>query len=276
LNLTNKDNVKIGLLLLLWFAVFWPVYPDMVREWNGHSDNSHGFIVPLMAGYFAWQRKEHIQNAPSGSSVWGGLVLGISLIIYLLSLAGGLSFPSRFTLVMALFGLVWCCMGKEVIKVLSFPILFLLFMIPVPYSLLSLVSVPLQLIATKISANVISACSIPVYREGNLLFFVGTQLEVAEACSGIRSIMSLSMLAVAFTTMTKTGWKGKTLLILSAIPIAMIANIVRISGTGVLANFFGDKVARGFLHEFSGLLVFAFGFLVLLGLSSFLNRRHQQ
>jgi len=276
LNLTNKDNVKIGLLLLLWFAVFWPVYPEMVSEWNGHSDNSHGFIVPLMAGYFAWQRKERLVSAPVGSSGWGGLVLVLSLILYILSLAGGAAFPARVTLVLALFGLVWCCMGKAVIKILSFPIMFLLFMIPVPYSLLSLVSVPLQLIATKISASVIAACSIPVYREGNLLFFVGTQLEVAEACSGIRSIMSLTMLAVAFTTLTKTGWKGKSLLILSAIPIAMIANIVRISGTGVLANFFGDKVARGFLHEFSGLLVFAFGFLVLLGLSSFLNRRHQQ
>lgn len=248
----------------------------MIREWSSHSDNSHGFIVPLMAGYFAWDRIKQLNSATISGSWWGGAILFLSLALYLLSYAGGLAFPARVAMVLSLLGLIWCALGSNIIRILAFPILFLLFMIPVPYSLLGAVSAPLQLIATKISANVIGACSIPVSREGNMLYFVGTQLEVAEACSGIRSIMSLSMLAFAFASMSSAGWKGKTILILSAIPIAMVANIIRISGTGVLAHFYGDKVARGFLHEFSGIAIFAIGFIALLGVYTFITRKKRK
>ena len=265
--------MKLLSLLLLWALLFVPVYPQMVSDWLSHSDNSHGFIVPLMAGYFAWDRIKQLNEAQVSSSWWGCMVLFLSLALYLLSYAGGLAFPARVAIVLSLYGLIWCTLGSRIIKILAFPVLFLLFMIPVPYSILNLVSGPLQLIATKISANLISACSIPVYREGNMLYFVNTQLEVAEACSGIRSIMSLTMLAFAFASMSHTGWKSRALLILSAIPIAMVANLVRISGTGVLAHFYGDKVAKGFLHEFSGIAIFAFGFIALLGMFQLINRK---
>jgi exosortase len=273
---SGRDRLKILSLILLWAALFAPIYPEMVREWAGHSDNSHGFIVPLMTGYFAWQRKEQLQSATVGSSWWGCAVLFLALSLYVLSYAGGLVFPARVALVVSLFGLIWCTLGSDIIRILAFPVLFLLFMIPVPYSLLSLVSAPLQLIATKISATMIGACTIPVYREGNMLYFVNTQLEVAEACSGIRSIMSLSMLAFAFASMLSDGWKNRVILILSAIPIAMVANIIRITGTGVLAHFYGDKVARGFLHEFSGIAIFAFGFMALLGIFTLINRKKKE
>jgi exosortase len=163
-------------------------------------------------------------------------------------------------------------MGWQVVRVLAFPLGFLVFMVPVPDSVLGMVSFPLQLLATKIAAGVIQFCSIPVYREGNMLYFVHTQLEVAEACSGIRSIMSLTMLSVIFAHLSGNGWWRKVLLIFSAIPIAMLANILRVSGTGILAHFFGDKVARGFLHEFSGVAIFVFGLLLLFLVFNLLNR----
>jgi len=271
--LSGKDKLKILSLLLVWAALFAPICPEMVREWLGHSDNSHGFLVPVMAGYFAWNRKSQLNSATISSSWNGCVVLFLSLVVYVLSFAGGLAFTARVALVLSLFGLLWCLLGNQIIRILAFPILFLLFMIPVPYSLLSLVSAPLQLIATKISAHLIGACSIPVYREGNMLYFVVTQLEVAEACSGIRSIMSLSMLAFAFGSFLRDGWKNRIVLVLLAIPIAMAANIIRIAGTGVLAHFYGDKVARGFLHEFSGIVVFAFGLVVMVGIFSLMNRK---
>lgn len=270
--ISSRDKLKLLSLILLWAAIYTPIYPDMVREWSGHSDNSHGFIVPFMAGYFAWDRIRQINSSTISRSWLGCIVLLLSLVTYLLSYAGGLVFPARVAIVLSLFGLIWSVLGSGIIRILAFPVLFLLFMIPVPYSLLSLVSAPLQLVATKISANVIQACFIPVTREGNMLYFVGTQLEVAEACSGIRSIMSLSMLACAFASMSPAGWKGRAILILSAIPIAMVANIVRISGTGVLAHFYGDKVAKGFLHEFSGIFIFLIGFIALMGVYKLINR----
>lgn len=265
--------MKMIVLLVLWGAVFIPVYPELVRDWLSHSDNSHGFIVPLMVGYFIWQRKDQMVIEQISFSWVGGVILFLSLLLYEISYAGDAAFLSRLALVLSLFGIIWFNLGTRLIKILAFPIFFLLFMIPVPYSFMSLVSLPLQLAATKISAQVINVCSIPVYREGNMLYFVATQLEVAEACSGIRSIMTLLMLAIAFASMMRDGWVNKLLLVASAIPVAMLANIIRISGTGILAHFYGDKVARGFLHEFSGLAIFAFGFVVLLGIYTLINRK---
>ena len=270
--MSRNDKIKIAILLFLWAVAFIPVYPEMVRDWLSHSDNSHGFLVPIMAGYFVWQRKEELRSAIIDSSRWGGILLFLALAVYVLSYAGGLAFPSRVALVLSLMGLIWCCLGRELTKILAFPVLFLLFMIPVPYSLMGTVSLPLQLMATRVSANLIEACSIPVYREGNMLYFMNTQLEVAEACSGIRSIMSLTMLAVIFASMLRDGWEKRAILVASAIPIAMLANIIRISGTGIMAHFFGDKVARGFLHELSGIAIFVFGFVVLLGIYTIINR----
>lgn len=271
--LTGGDKLKMLSLMLFWLALFAPIYPAMVQEWLANSDNSHGFIVPLAAGYFAWDRRSRLGAVIPENSWWGCLMLVVVLAVYVLSYAGGLAYPARVAMVLSLFGLVWCMLGKATIRVLAFPILFLLFMIPVPYSLINLISGPLQLFATKISAALIAACAIPVFRDGNMLYFVNTQLEVAEACSGIRSIIALTMLAVGFASMSHTGWRGKAILILMAIPIALAANVIRVTGTGILAHFFGDKVARGFLHESSGIAIFALGFAALFGVYILINRK---
>lgn len=271
--LASRDVIwKTGVLLALWAAVYTPVVPAMVETWLNHSDNSHALLVPLIALYFAWQKRRELSQVEISGSAWGGLLLAASLGIYLVSYAGGIAVFARLTMVSSLFGLLWVSLGWPAVRVLAFPLGFLLFMVPVPDTLLSMVSFPLQMLATRISAEVIQFCSIPVYREGNMLYFVQTQLEVAEACSGIRSIMSLTMLSVLFAHLSGNGWWRKVVLVLAAIPIAMLANILRVSGTGILAHFFGDRVARGFLHEFSGLAVFAFGLGMLFLVFTLLNR----
>lgn len=141
--MAKNDKIKIVILILLWAVVFCPLYPELVREWLGNSDNSHAFIVPLISMYFVWQRKYVLQHTPVTTSVWGGGLLAVSLLLYILSSAGGLAFPARVTMVTSLFGLFWFCLGKEFIQKIAFPIAFLLFMVPVPYSLISLVSAPL-------------------------------------------------------------------------------------------------------------------------------------
>ena len=271
--MAKTDKTKIVILILLWAVVFSPLYPELVREWLGNSDNSHAFIVPLISLYFVWQRKNALQLAPIATSVWGGWLLGVSLLFYILSSAGGLEFPARVAMVSSLFGLVWFCLGKKFIQKLAFPIAFLLFMVPVPYSLISLVSAPLQLMATEVSATLIGKCSIPVYREGNMLYFMQTQLEVAEACSGVRSIMALTMISFVFCFLSRDGWWRRAILVIAAIPIAIEANIFRVTGTGVLAHFYGDGVARGFLHEFSGIAIFIIGFAQLFAVFFLVNRK---
>ena len=273
MSIAARDNIwKLGVLLALWAAVFIPVIPAMVDTWLNHSDNSHALLVPLISLYFAWQKRRELSQVEISGSLWGGLLLAASLAVYLLSYAGGIAVIARIAIVTSLFGLLWGSLGWAAVRVLAFPLGFLLFMVPVPDTLLGMVSFPLQMLATKISAGVIQFCAIPVYREGNMLFFIQTQLEVAEACSGIRSIMSLTMLSVLFAHLSGNGWWRKAILILAAIPIAMLANILRVSGTGILAHFFGDQVARGFLHEFSGLAVFVFGLGMLFLVFTLLNR----
>jgi len=266
------DKRKFAVLLLVWAAVFSPVVPAMVGTWLNHSDNSHALLVPLIAMYFVWIKREELGRIEISGSAVGGLFLAGTLVVYLVSFVGGIAVFARLMIVFSLFGLLWSCMGWQVVRVLAFPLGFLVFMVPVPDSVLGMVSFPLQLLATKIAAGVIQFCSIPVYREGNMLYFVHAQLEVAEACSGIRSIMSLTMLSVIFAHLSGNGWWRKAFLIFSAIPIAMLANILRVSGTGILAHFFGNKVARGFLHEFSGLAVFVFGLVLLFLVFNLLNR----
>ncbi len=270
--MTRKDKIRIAMLLVLWLVVFYPIYPDMVHTWLDHSDNSHAFLVPFIAFYFVWEKRHELATARLGSSAWGGGILAASLFVFVASYAGGIAFSARIAMVGALFGLVWFCLGNNFIRILAFPISFLFFMVPVPDSLISRVSLPLQLLATRLSAKMIESCSIPVYREGNMLYFIQTQLEVAEACSGIRSIVSLLMLSMIFCYFSRGGWWRKTLLVAATIPIAMTANVFRVMGTGILAHFYGDRVARGFLHQFSGLVIFAFSLAVMFLVHVLINR----
>jgi len=270
--MNRSTGIRFLTLLGLWFIAFIPVYPSMFQTWLNHSDNSHGILVPLVSGYFIWQKRKDLRFSELSNSNLGAVILAISMGLYLLSYAGAVAVVSRAMIVSSLIGLVIFTLGKTFFGLLAFPLLFLFFMVPVPDSILGLVAFPLQLFATKLSTFLIQCFSIPAYREGNMLYFAQTQLEVAEACSGIRSIMSFGMLSFIFAYMMDKIWWKRILLVLSTIPLALFANIVRVTGTGILANFYGSKVALGFLHEFSGLAVFAFGFVLLLLEYTILNR----
>jgi exosortase len=266
--LAGTGNMTIDfracVLLLLWAATFYPIFPEMVSEWIRHSDNSHGLLVPFVSLYFTWTRREALGSARRETSGWGLALLVMSLLVYIVATIGDVAVVARCMIVFALFGLVLYNYGGRIARILALPIFLLLFMVPVPDSIIGLVSFPLQLLATRISAIILEMVSIPVYREGNILCFANTQLEVAEACSGIRSLVSLVMLGVVFTAVFPSGRIRKAVVLGSCVPIALLGNIARVTCTGILAHKYGDQVARGFLHSMSGLLVFLIGFTLLL------------
>ena len=259
----NTNIVKPVILFAIWLVSFSPILPGFWNEWINHSNNSHGLLVPLISLYFAFRKKDELHAGSVSSSVWGGVVLIGSLLIYIVAFIGDVAFVARLMMVVSLIGLVLLNYGKQILKTLSFPLLFLFFMVPIPISLIQIISLPLQLFATTVSTQLIKLFSIPVYQEGNMLYFAKTQLEIAEACSGLHSIVALTMLSVIFAHLSRKGLVSKIILLASAIPLALLANIIRVSGTGILAHYYGSVVARGFLHEFSGLAVFAFGLLIL-------------
>jgi exosortase len=178
----------------------------------------------------------------------------------------------RFSMLVVLGGIILFLLGKECFKTLLFPLAFLIFMIPIPSVLMDRITFPMQLFASKVAARSLDLIGIPVLREGNIIQLANTSLEVAEACSGIRSLISLLALSVVFAYFSQnTTWK-RIVLVLSTFPIAIIANAARVTGTGILAHHYGDQVAQGFFHGFSGWILFVVAFACLFVFGSILSK----
>lgn len=156
-NHVGSKSLKIRFLILLalWFVSFLPVYPGLANTWLNHSDKSHGILVPLISLYFIWRKREKLKRAKISNTNWGVIILAISMGLYLLSYAGGVAVISRSMIVFSLIGLLLFTMGKEVFVLLTFPLLFLIFMVPVPETVPCIAVFPLQLFATKVSSSFI-------------------------------------------------------------------------------------------------------------------------
>jgi exosortase len=195
-------------------------------------------------------------------------------MIYVIGYGGGIEILTRLAFVTAIIGLVLYNFGKKIFLHLAFPLLFLYFMIPFPIAIENLVSLRLQLWMTQISSAILNTLTIPVLREGNLLHFANCSLEVAEACSGIRSLTAYIMLGCLFGYMMRGSYWKRFLMVLIAVPLAFLVNIIRVVGTGALANYFGEGIAKGFLHEFSGIVVFLLGLFIFFIIFQFLDQKN--
>lgn len=268
--------IAVGTLLLLLAALYGGIALRMGLHWYHDPDYSHGFLVPLLAGYFVWERWDRLKATNFDPNAWGIPVLAFGLLMLVIGSIGAELYLQRSSIIVVLAGLVLLTMGRDILRVLLFPIAFLFFMIPLPAIVVNAVAFPLQLFAAKTAAFCLFNFGIPVLREGNVIVLAGTTLEVAEACSGIRSLQSLLALGTVYAYFSQTVmWKRWVLVILS-VPIAIAANAFRVSGTGVLAHYWGPEAAEGFYHTFSGWLIFVFAFLMLLGAGTVLSRiRHR-
>jgi exosortase len=260
----NLNILQFIFLLALLIILFSPVYYSLFHDWFFYNNNSHGILIPFISLYFIWRSRPSINLEEAEISYTGLSIFLIGLLLYLIGYAGRIDILSRIAFVTAIIGFVFYNFGYHVFKKIAFPLCFLYLMIPIPVSIESVVSFRLQLWATQISSSIIETLSIPVVREGNILHFSNCSLEVAEACSGIRSLMAYFTLACIFGYLMKGSFLRRSLLIPIAVPLAFLVNIVRVVGTGLLADHFGPKVAMGFLHEFSGIIVFILGFFIFL------------
>lgn len=261
-----RTNLFVGLLLLA--GLYYTIVPDMVRQWYDDDNYSHGFLVPFIAGYFLYQRWEELKTAEV--SPWSpGLAVVIAGLFQLtVARLGTELFTMRTSLIVILAGLVLYWFGKKVMAIMAMAIGYLVFMVPLPYIVYDSIAFPLKLLVTKYSVLALRLCNIPVLREGNIIIFPSITLEVADACSGMRSLMSLLALSTAYAIYLKVPLWKKLIVIFAAIPIAILTNGLRVFVTGVLAQHWGAKAAEGFFHEFAGLAVFvlAMGLLILVGL----------
>ena len=270
--MSYRASIKVGIIIASLAILYFHVAQGLVSDWIHMPDFSHGFLIPIVSFYFVYERRKEL-SALSPSTTWGGL--GLIVLGILLLLLGNLAtefFTMRFSMLVVLGGVILFLLGKETFKTLLFPLAFLIFMIPIPSILMDRITFPMQLFASKVAAESLYLIGIPALREGNVILLANTSLEVAEACSGIRSLISLLALSVVFAYLSQKTALKRVLLVLSTFPIAIIANAARVTGTGILAHHYGDKVAQGFFHGFSGWILFVVAFVCLFLLGSILSR----
>jgi len=252
--------------VLLLFGIYFQILRVMVHHWSVVEDYQHGFIIVPLAIWFAYERRWDLEDAKIQPSWLGLLPLGIGLLSLAIGRLGTELTTMRSGFVFTLIGLVLLLLGREVFRILAFPLFFLFLMVPLPQSLVNTIAFPLQLIAAKSAVLSLQELGIPALVEGNIIHLAHTQLFVADACSGLRSLMALITLGVVFAHFFKRGvvWL-QILLVLSTIPIAIFVNSFRVGLTGYLAHQFGEEIATGAIHDFQGVITFGLAFLVLLG-----------
>jgi exosortase len=253
--------VLAGVLL----ALYAPVVVGLVVNWYQDPDYSHGFFVPLMSGYLIWRKRDELLRLPVRPSFDGFfLVLGSVALLFLGSLGAEL-FLTRIALLGTLIGLIVYFFGWGTLRPISFPLGFLLLMIPLPVLVYNEIVFPLQFMASSFATSVLDALNIfPVLREGNILVLPHHRLEVVEACSGIRSLISLITLALGYGYFAEGSRYVRIALVLAMLPLAVVSNGLRVVGTAVLTYYWGPKAAEGFVHSLSGWVVFLVATTLLL------------
>jgi exosortase len=260
---TRSSWIPWALIALLLIAVYFRVAGKLIFDWYDLPDYSHGFLVPLFSLFLLWENRDTIRNTPVAPS-WKGLPLVvIGLVILILGVYGADLFLSRISFLFLLAGIIWTLQGLSMLKVLRFPLLVLLLAIPFPQIVFNQITFPLQLLASRLASSVLPLFGVPVLNEGNVIQLPAMKLEVAEACSGIRSLMSLFTLAVFYGYFAEKSTARRVLLALASIPIAVIANTARITGTGLCVQYWDPDKAMGFFHEFSGWVMFVISFMCL-------------
>lgn len=265
------NAVVLLIVLAALVALYFPVLVKMAQDWKTDDNYSHGFFIPLISGYMIYAMRAELQQIRLRPKNWGLLLFVAGLGQLYIARVGSEFFLQRTSIILVLLGMVLFLLGTAIARRLLLPIAYLIFMVPLPAIIWNKIAFPMQLFSSAITENVIQAIGIPVFREGNVLHLAQTTLEVVDACSGLRSLTTMFALSVALAWFSGYPVWKKWTLFFAAAPIAIFANIVRLTLTAGLASVYGEKVAQGFLHDFSGLFTFLFGLALLLLVSKALQ-----
>jgi len=286
----------LPLTIAILFA-YATVLVKLSSDWWHDENYSHGLLVPFIIGFILWMQRDRLAKvATRASLIWGGAAIVLALIALWAGIAGAELYTQRLSLIVLLVGTILYCWGAKMLRLLLVPLALLFFALPIPTIVFNKIAFPLQLFASRGAVWSMSMLGIPVLRQGNIIelkplnSFDTKKLEVVEACSGIRSLMTLVTLGVVFAYFTHPRPKGgekpqsflqwirsygfwrSTIIVFSAVPIAILINALRVSGTGVLAHYYGTQIADGFFHSFSGWATYIVAFLMLFGVGWILDR----
>lgn len=278
-----SNNTRIGLthtflkkptswaccLVVLVFVLYAPVIFDLIIFWWNSEEYSYGLLMPFIAGYIVYQQRNQLllyaqTSSNKRSYIWGSVLLFISCIIYIAAVIADIESIKRYTLILSLASIALNMGGWGLLQRIIFPLLLLLFALPLPYLLGAILTTKMQLISSDLGVLLIRIMGLPVFQDGNVINMSGFQMLVAEACSGLRYLYPLMAIALIITYFYRGGFLLKLGIFLLAIPITIGMNSLRIAITGLLIKLYGKQAAEGFLHDFEGWLVFAVAFLLLI------------
>jgi len=265
IRISRSDRYKLGAVGAALLALYAPVLVKLCRDWWHDPNFSYGFLIPPLVVYLVWTNRQGLMANPLCPSNWGavGAILAAGLLF--LGSLGAEQFLTRISLVLMTASLVVYLFGWKWLGRLAFPFCLLLLMIPPPEIIFNQISFPLQLAATRVAGAFLGAVGVPVYLEGNLILLPNNlTLEIAVACSGVRSLMALFTAGAVYAYFLDTRAVVRGILIAATIPIAVIANGVRIAGTGILTYLVSEQAAEGYFHLFSGWVIFVSAFLLLV------------
>ncbi len=267
-NLSATFWVPMAWIAGLMIASFYPMLEWLVAQWMNDDDMGHGFFVPVVAIYIAWQRKDDILNAKISRDYLGLVVMFYGALQFILGTIAAELFLTRSSIVFSIAGAVLFAGGREVLKLTAFPIFLLFFMVPIPTVIYTAITFPLQIFASIVAEKSLLILGIPVLRDGNVLELAEHKLSVVEACSGIRSLLSLTFLSLVYGFFFDSrGWM-RALLLIATVPIAIAANAFRVSMTGVLYEY-KSEWAEGFFHTAEGWVIFMIALSLLLAFHRF-------
>ena len=263
----HKLRIGAAVLFLVTFgSLYREVLVKLVHDWATDGNYSHGFLIAPLAVYLAWERRFRLGAASPRPSALGLLLVLGGVGLLLTGTLGAELFLMRISMLVVLTGAVLFTFGWRHLRIVAFPLAFLLLMIPLPAILFNRIALPLQLVASQFGELMLSTLAIPVLREGNVLVLANTTLQVAEACSGIRSLVSLLTLSILYGYFVDPRATVRVTLAALTIPVAIVANGLRVAGTGVAAHYYGADAAEGFFHTFSGWLVFVVALMFLFAI----------
>lgn len=250
-------------LALLLVYLYLGILHHLVDQWWTDPNYSHGFLVPLFSAFILWKDRERLRRIEAQPSNSGLLIVIFGLGVLVLGVLGAELFLSRTSLLFILAGFVVYFQGWKYFRAVLFPWLFLFLMVPPPTLIMNMVTLPLQFLASDLATWFLQMFGVPVLQNGNVLQLPNMSLEVVEACSGIRSLISLVTLAIIYGYLLEESYMLRVVLAAAAIPIAVLANGLRIMGTGITGLYWDPDKAQGFFHEFSGWVIFILSLISL-------------
>jgi exosortase len=258
--------MTVGVLLAASIAwLYATTLRGLVDEWLSSADSSYGVVLAVVALAVIWQRRASFARAHTtdAAAAPGAVTLVIGLCLYLIGQFGADVFLSRMSFMIVVTGALWFLAGGAAVRTIAAPLLFLLIAIPLPALVVNAITLPLQIVASRIGETTLAAAGVSVFRDGNLLELPSTTLEVAEACSGLRSIISLAAIG-GLLAWAEPTWPRRAALVAASLPVAIVMNGLRIAATGFACETWGPRAATGSWHTFGGWMTFVVSVLALM------------